>query len=102
MPTDAEIASSAHLLPITEVAAKLGIPANALEMYGPYKAKLSRTFLHNLQERPSGKLAQPSLSLFACAVSRTAFNISSVMLCPSSRSDGPASSAPALNERPRA
>jgi formate--tetrahydrofolate ligase len=56
MPTDAEIASRAHLLPISEIAAKLGIPADALEMYGPHKAKLSRTFLHSLQERPSGKL----------------------------------------------
>jgi formate--tetrahydrofolate ligase len=56
MPTDAEIASRARLHPITEVAARLGIPADALELYGPHKAKLSRTFLHNLQERPSGKL----------------------------------------------
>jgi formate--tetrahydrofolate ligase len=56
MPTDAEIASRAHLLPISEIAARLGIPADALEMYGPHKAKLSRTFLHSLQERPSGKL----------------------------------------------
>ncbi len=40
MPTDIEIARAATLLPITEIAAKAGIPADAVEPYGRHKAKL--------------------------------------------------------------
>lgn len=40
MSTDLEIARSVQLRPITEVAAKLHIPADELELYGKYKAKL--------------------------------------------------------------
>ena len=41
MLTDIEIAQQAKLLPIREVAAKAGIPEEALEYYGKYKAKIS-------------------------------------------------------------
>ncbi len=41
MKTDIEIASSAKLLPITEVAASMGIDASELECYGKYKAKVT-------------------------------------------------------------
>lgn len=40
MNTDLEIARSVQLRPIQEVAQKLGIPADELELYGKYKAKL--------------------------------------------------------------
>lgn len=42
MKTDIEIANAAKLRPITEIAAKLGIGADDLELYGKYKAKVSR------------------------------------------------------------
>ena len=41
MLSDIEIAQQAKLLPITEVASKLNIEADELELYGKYKAKLS-------------------------------------------------------------
>jgi formate--tetrahydrofolate ligase len=41
MLTDIEIAQEAKMLPIAEVAAKLGIGEQDIEMYGRYKAKLS-------------------------------------------------------------
>ena len=41
MKTDIEIASSAKIKPITEIAQSLGIEENKLELYGKYKAKVS-------------------------------------------------------------
>ncbi|MGI6239634.1 MAG: formate--tetrahydrofolate ligase [Christensenellales bacterium] len=40
MKTDIQIAQSASLLPIAQIAQKLGIPEDALELYGNYKAKI--------------------------------------------------------------
>lgn len=40
LPNDLEIARAATLRPITEIAAGAGIPADALELYGGYKAKI--------------------------------------------------------------
>ncbi len=56
MPTDLEIARAATLRPITEVAAKAGIPADALEPYGKFKAKVSAGFVAEASARPAGKL----------------------------------------------
>lgn len=56
MKADIEIAHRAKLLKITEIAAKLGISENDIEMYGPYKAKLSMDLLRRLDTRPLGKL----------------------------------------------
>ncbi|WP_433874468.1 formate--tetrahydrofolate ligase [Sinomonas atrocyanea] len=39
-PTDLEIARAATLRPIEEIAERAGIPADALELYGRYKAKI--------------------------------------------------------------
>ena len=38
--TDLEIASEASIKPITEIAEKAGIPEDAVEQYGRYKAKI--------------------------------------------------------------
>jgi formate--tetrahydrofolate ligase len=54
--TDIEIARAAHLLPIGEVAAKLGIPAAALCQYGPDKAKIRLDYLQGLNDGPDAKL----------------------------------------------
>ena len=40
MKTDIEIAQEAEMLHIREVAEKLGITEDELELYGKYKAKL--------------------------------------------------------------
>ncbi|MDE6949760.1 MAG: formate--tetrahydrofolate ligase [Lachnospiraceae bacterium] len=56
MKTDIEIAQEAVLLPITEVAERSGIPAEELELYGKYKAKLSEEYIRSLQGKEYGKL----------------------------------------------
>ena len=54
--SDIEIAREATMLPITEVATKLDIPAEALSPYGHTKAKLSAAFIDSMSTRPDGKL----------------------------------------------
>ncbi len=56
MPTDIQIAQAAKLDPIVKVAAEAGIPEDDLELYGKYKAKLSRGFLRSVESKPNGKL----------------------------------------------
>jgi formate--tetrahydrofolate ligase len=52
-----DIAQAAKMRRITEVAQqRLGIPEEALEAFGKYKAKVSLEFLGKLNGRPSGKL----------------------------------------------
>src|SRR5690606_19514429 len=50
--TDIEIAREAKMKPIAEVAAKLGIPADAIIPYGTTKAKISFDFINALNTRP--------------------------------------------------
>jgi len=54
--SDIEIARTAVLQPIEQVAAKLDIPPDALYHYGPHIAKLRLPFLDSLANRPDGKL----------------------------------------------
>ena len=54
--TDLEIAQECVMEPIEKVAAKIGIPADSLEHYGKYKAKLSFDFLKSIENNPHGKL----------------------------------------------
>ncbi|EOS60025.1 hypothetical protein C815_01763 [Firmicutes bacterium M10-2] len=54
--TDLEIAQECILEPIQNVGEKIGIPADALEMYGKYKAKLSFDFVKSLEKEDEGKL----------------------------------------------
>ena len=56
MKTDIQIAQEAVMEPIAQVAGRLGIQEDELELYGRYKAKLSEGFLEGLEKRPSGKL----------------------------------------------
>jgi formate--tetrahydrofolate ligase len=56
-PSNIEIAQRAKLLPIVPLGQeRLGIPADSLEPYGHYKAKVSLDFLAGLSERPDGRL----------------------------------------------
>ena len=56
MLSDIEIARAAHLRPIAEIAARIGIPEDALYPYGRHIAKLETAFLSGLADRPDGKL----------------------------------------------
>ncbi|TJX14531.1 formate--tetrahydrofolate ligase [Tissierella creatinini] len=56
MKTDVQIAQEAKMIPITDVAAKLGIKEDDLVHYGKYKAKVSLKVLDELQGKPDGKL----------------------------------------------
>ena len=56
MKSDIEISRSARLLPITDVAAQLGLEHQDIEPYGHYKAKVRIDSLNKLQDRPDGKL----------------------------------------------
>jgi formate--tetrahydrofolate ligase len=57
MQTDIEIAQQAKLRRIAELAReRLGIPDEALEPYGHYKAKIALGYLDSLASRPDGKL----------------------------------------------
>ncbi len=57
--TDIEIAQKNKMIPVADVAAKIGITADKLENYGPYKAKITFEELRALQEKAAknpGKL----------------------------------------------
>lgn len=55
-PTDIEIAQQATMKPITEIAQKLGVNDDELELYGKYKAKINDAFIKRNMNRPDGKL----------------------------------------------
>lgn len=56
MKSDIEIAQEAKLENIVDVAGKIGIAAEDLELYGKYKAKISDEYIESIQSRPDGKL----------------------------------------------
>ena len=56
MLSDIEIAQRATLKPINDIASRLGIPPEALDAYGRYKAKVSLDYVNSLGDRPNGKL----------------------------------------------
>lgn len=56
MKTDIQIAQEAELVHIREVAAKLDIKEDDLELYGKYKAKLSSGFMDKIKDNEDGKL----------------------------------------------
>ena len=56
MKSDIQIAQEAVMEPITEVAKRLDIREDELELYGKYKAKFSDELLERLKDEPDGKL----------------------------------------------
>ena len=56
MLTDIEIAQSAKMKPIIEIAAAMGIANEDIEPYGHYKAKLSEELYSKLENKENGKL----------------------------------------------
>jgi formyltetrahydrofolate synthetase len=55
VPSDLDIAQAAKMKPIMEIAAKLGLLEDEVELHGKYKAKIPLGVLDRLKNRPSGK-----------------------------------------------
>ncbi|WP_304282290.1 formate--tetrahydrofolate ligase [Phascolarctobacterium succinatutens] len=56
MLSDIEIAQQAKMQKITDIAAKLGISEDDIELYGKYKAKLSYDLIRRVKDKKDGKL----------------------------------------------
>lgn len=56
MLTDIQIAQSAEMKHIADIAAKIGIKPEELYMYGPYKAKLTEKLFDRVKDKKDGKL----------------------------------------------
>ena len=56
MKSDIEIAQEAKMLHIREIAEKLDISEDDLELYGKYKAKLTDELMNRVKDNPDGKL----------------------------------------------
>lgn len=54
--SDIEIAQEAKMQPIVEVAKKLGLSEDDLDLYGKYKAKVSLDVWERIKNKPDGKL----------------------------------------------
>src|SRR6195256_7063039 len=54
-PTDLEIARKAHLKPMPEIAARMGIDPHLLEPYGHDVAKIKLEAIEELKDRPRAK-----------------------------------------------
>ncbi len=55
IPSDLDIAQAAHVKPILEIAASIGLSEDDLELYGKYKAKVHLDVLEKFKDRPQGK-----------------------------------------------
>ena len=56
MKTDVQIAQEAQMQHITEVASKVGLKPEDLELFGNHKAKIHLDVMENLKDKPDGKL----------------------------------------------
>ena len=56
MKKDIEIAQEAKILPILEIAKRVGLSEDALDCYGKYKAKISLNVLEQYANQKDGKL----------------------------------------------
>ena len=56
MKNDIEIAQSASMEKITNIAEKIGLTEDDIDLYGKYKCKINLEVLEKRKERPDGKL----------------------------------------------
>ena len=56
MKNDIEIAQSAVMKPIVEIAKQIGLTEDELESYGKYKAKVNLSVWNRLKDKPNGNL----------------------------------------------
>ena len=54
-PSDLDIAQAAHLAPLSEIAAQLGLDADVLEPYGRHVAKIDLGVMEKVSKQPMGK-----------------------------------------------
>ena len=55
VPSDIEIAQAAEMIPILEVAEKLGLTMEDMDLYGKWKAKVHLDYMDKLKDKPNGK-----------------------------------------------
>lgn len=55
IPSDLEIAQAAKIEPIVEIAKKIGLEEDDLELYGKYKAKVNLDVIEKFKDRPNAK-----------------------------------------------
>jgi len=55
LKSDIEIAQEAKMLPIVEIAHKMGVDEDDIELYGKYKAKVSLEVLDKVKDKPNAK-----------------------------------------------
>lgn len=56
VPSDLEIAQAHKMIPITDIAAKIGLAEDDIDLYGKYKAKIDLDVIRKFENRPLGKL----------------------------------------------
>lgn len=56
VPKDLEIAQAHKMIPITEIAASIGLGEDDIDLYGKYKAKINLDVLRKFNDKPPGKL----------------------------------------------
>ena len=56
MLTDVQIAQNTKMLPIKEVASKIGLSEDDLELYGKYKAKIGFEAIDRMKDKEDGRL----------------------------------------------
>lgn len=56
MKSDVEIAQENIMLPILDIAKKLDIPEDDVELYGKYKCKISQDYYRKIKDKKDGKL----------------------------------------------
>lgn len=73
--TDIEIANSVKMKPITEIAGKLGIPADVPELYGKYKAKLPLSLIDESKIRNKHLILVSAISPTPAGEGKTTISI---------------------------
>lgn len=56
VPSDLEIAQAHQMTPIVEIAKKMGLSEDDIDLYGKYKAKIKLDVVDKFADRPKGKL----------------------------------------------
>ena len=55
MKSDIEIAQAVQMIPIGEIAARMGLERSEIELYGDFKAKIKLDVVDRLKQNPDGK-----------------------------------------------
>ena len=64
--TDIEIAQETKMEHIRDVAARLDVSEDDLELYGKYKAKFTEEYIRSLSDRKDGKLILVIMDMIFC------------------------------------